>query len=157
MASIPGFEEDIFISYAHIDNLALDNGLKGWVETLHERLKVRLMQLMGEEVRIWRDRKLQGNDVFEDALVGRIANVGLLVSILSPRYLKSEWCIREVDEFCRRAAQSGGLQIGDKLRVFKVVKTHIPLEEHPPLLRGLLGYEFYDYDPELKRAREFRP
>ena len=157
MKVIPGFEEDIFISYAHIDNLPLDEGLKGWVETLHERLKVRLMQLMGEEVRIWRDRKLQGNDVFEETLVGRIENVALLISVISPRYLKSEWCIREMEEFSRRAALKGGLQVGDKLRVFKVVKTSVPLEDHPPLLRGLLGYEFYEYDAERQRAREFRP
>lgn len=157
MKAIPGFEEDIFISYAHIDNLPLDEGLKGWVETLHERLKVRLMQLMGEEVRIWRDRKLQGNDVFEETLVGRIQNVALLISVISPRYLKSEWCMREMEEFSRRAALKGGLQVGDKLRVFKVVKTSVPLEDHPPLLRGLLGYEFYEYDAERQRAREFRP
>jgi len=115
------------------------------------------MQLMGEEVRIWRDRKLQGNDVFEETLTGRIANVALLVSVLSPRYLKSEWCIREIDEFCKRAALSGGLQVGDRLRVFKVLKTHVPLEEHPPVTRGLLGYEFYEYDSDRGRAREFRP
>ncbi|HVF90439.1 MAG TPA: TIR domain-containing protein, partial [Blastocatellia bacterium] len=157
MRAKPGFEEDIFISYAHIDNLPLDNGLKGWVETFHERLKIRLMQLMGEEVKIWRDRKLQGNDVFEETLTGRIANVALLVSVLSPRYLKSEWCIREIDEFCKQAALSGGLQVGDKLRVFKVLKTHVPPQEHPPVIQGLLGYEFYEYDSDRGRAREFRP
>lgn len=157
MRATSNFEEDIFISYAHIDNLPLDEGLKGWVETLHERLKVLLMQLLGEEVKIWRDRKLQGNDVFEETLTGRVGKAALLVSVLSPRYVKSEWCMREVDEFCRQAALNGGLQVGDKLRVFKVVKTHVPLEKHPPALQGLLGYEFYEYDPERDRAREFRP
>lgn len=157
MRATSNFEEDIFISYAHIDNLPLDEGLKGWVETLHDRLKIRLMQLLGEEVKIWRDRKLQGNDVFEETLTARLGKVALLVSILSPRYVKSEWCIREVDEFCRQAALSGGLQVGDKLRVFKVLKTHVPLETHPPVIQDILGYEFYEYDPERKRAREFNP
>lgn len=155
MGSTTKFEYDIFISYAHIDNQPLDAGLKGWVETLHERLSVRLAQLLGEEARIWRDLKLQGNDVFADTLVQHIAKAAILVSIISPRYVKSEWCLRELNEFCRLADANTGLQIGDKLRIFKVVKTHIPHEQHPDVLRGSLGYEFYEYDQARNRAKEF--
>jgi hypothetical protein len=152
---ITRFENDIFISYAHIDNEPVAEGLKGWVETFHERLRVRLAQLLGEEPRIWRDLKLQGNDIFADTLVGRIGRVALLVSVLSPRYVKSEWCLRELDEFAGSTDATGGLQIGDKLRIFKVVKTLIPQEEHPSLLRSALGYEFYEYDSTRGRAKEF--
>jgi hypothetical protein len=60
VAPIPKYEDEVFISYAHIDNQPLDEGLKGWVETLHERLQIRLGQLTGEPVKIWRDRKLKG-------------------------------------------------------------------------------------------------
>lgn len=155
MEPISAFEHDIFISYAHIDNEPLDKGLTGWVETLHERLRVRLAQLLGEEARIWRDRKLQGNDIFADTLVDRIARSAILVSVLSPRYVKSEWCLKELDEFSRGAEMNAGLRVGDKLRVFKVVKTHISLAQHPALLQGALGYEFYEYDQERNRAHEF--
>ena len=155
MGTTPAFEHDIFISYAHIDNQPLDKALTGWVETLHERLKVRLAQLLGEEARIWRDRKLQGNDTFADTLTDSIARSAILVSVLSPKYVKSEWCLRELDEFSRRAEMNAGLRVGDKLRVFKVVKTHISREQHPPLLQGALGYEFYEYDQERNRAHEF--
>jgi hypothetical protein len=151
-------QDDIFISYAHIDNQPLAEGLKGWVESLHERLKIRLGQLLGEEASIWRDRKLQGNDVFADTLAEKINRAAILVSVLSPRYVKSEWCLKELEEFCRctgqGAAPGGG---GSKLPVFKVVKTFVPLPEHPPQLRGVLGYEFYEYDPERGRAKEFSP
>ncbi|HEV2705300.1 MAG TPA: TIR domain-containing protein [Pyrinomonadaceae bacterium] len=152
-------KDDIFISYAHIDNQPLAEGLKGWVEILHERLKIRLGQLLGEEASIWRDRKLQGNDVFADTLVEKISDVGILVSVLSPRYVKSEWCLRELEEFCKHAGANGGAAAsGDnKLPVFKVVKTFVPLPEHPRQLQGVLGYEFYEYDPERGRAKEFSP
>jgi predicted CoA-binding protein len=149
------FEQDIFISYAHIDNQPLAKGLDGWVETLHERLKIILTQLAGEEVAVWRDRKLQGNDVFADTLTGQLSKVRLLVSVLSPRYVKSEWCLRELDEFCRRAEEQGGLRLGDKSRVFKVAKGHVPLAEQPAAVRDMLGYEFYEYDAERGRAQEF--
>jgi hypothetical protein len=157
MSMLPNFEDHLFISYAHIDNQPLAEGLKGWVETFHERLKIRLEQITGESARIWRDRKLQGNDIFEDTLVARLSKAAIIVVVLSPRYVKSEWCQRELDEFCKRATMGGGLTIGDKLRVFKVVRLHVPLHEHPTQLRGVLGYEFFEYDAERGRAREFSP
>ncbi|PYT05232.1 MAG: hypothetical protein DMF65_00675 [Acidobacteria bacterium] len=157
MSTLPNFEDDLFISYAHIDNQPLADGLKGWVETFHERLKIRLEQLTGEPARIWRDRKLQGNDIFAETLVARLSKAAILVVVLSPRYVKSEWCLKELDEFCKRAETGGGLVVGDKSRVFKVVKFHVPLQEHPPQLRGVLGYEFFEYDAERGRAREFSP
>ena len=157
MSSVYNFQNDIFISYAHIDNLPLAEGLKGWVETFHERLATRLAQLLGEPARIWRDLKLEGNDVFADTLIGRIGDSAILVSVLSPRYIKSEWCLRELNEFCKQATVGGGLRIGEKLRVFKIVKTYIPFKEHPEQVQGTLGYEFYEYDQARDRAREFSP
>ncbi|MBV9926751.1 MAG: TIR domain-containing protein [Acidobacteria bacterium] len=157
MASPPQFEDDIFISYAHIDNQPLAEGLEGWIATLHERLRIRLEQLTGERVRLWRDPKLQGNDVFAETLIARLSKSALLVAVISPRYVKSEWCLRELSEFCRRAESYGGLTLGDRSRVFKVVKFNVPLQEHPPQLQGMLGYEFYEYDAARDRAREFSP
>lgn len=145
------FAQDIFISYAHIDNQPLAQGMEGWVEALHERLRITLTQLVGDEVRVWRDRKLQGNDVFAETLVAEVKQAAVLVSVLSPRYVKSEWCLRELDEFTRHA----GARLGDKSRVFKVLKTHVPFDEHPAPVRDMIGYAFYEYDAERGRAREF--
>src|SRR3954464_14823658 len=95
MCPIPRYKDDIFISYAHIDNQPLAEGLGGGVESLHERLKIRLGQMLGEGASLWRDRKPPSNDVFADTLVEKISGVAILVSVLSPRYVKSEWCLRE--------------------------------------------------------------
>ena len=151
------FENDVFISYAHIDDEPLAKGQNGWIHLLEQRLRIRLEQLLGEPAKVWRDPKLQGNDEFSNTLLSRISKVALLVSILSPRYLKSEWCLKELDEFCRQAALQGGLSLHDKSRVFKVVKTFIPRQHHPGQLQGLLGYEFFEYDEVSERAREFSP
>src|SRR5882724_1189962 len=151
------YDDEIFISYAHIDNEPLAEGQRGWVQLLDERLRIRLAQLLGEPAKVWRDPKLQGNDEFSDILMHKISNVALLVSILSPRYLKSEWCVRELDEFCRQADLQGGLTVAGKSRVFKVVKTFTSRHSHPPQVQGLLGYEFYEYDESSERAREFSP
>jgi hypothetical protein len=140
------FENDIFISYAHIDNHPLTEGQEGWISEFHRTLEIRLAQLRGEKPKIWRDLKLQGNDFFADTIVEQFPKVALLVSVLSPRYVRSEWCIRELREFWRVAEQHGGVRVADKSRVFKVVKTPVPLDLHPTEVQGLLGYEFYQFD-----------
>lgn len=148
------FDADAFISYAHMDNVELVEGQKGWVANLHRALEVRLGQLLGKHAHIWRDPKLQGNDVFADALVTRLQRVAALVSVVSPRYIKSEWAHRELVEFFKAAESQGGISIHDKARIFKVLKTPVPLEMHPPELRSILGYEFFKIDPETGRIRE---
>jgi len=151
------FESDLFVSYAHIDDQALTEGQKGWISTFHRALEIRLAQLLGKQPRIFRDPKLQGNDYFGDRLVGCLPKTAALVSVLSPRYVRSDWCLREVEEFCKASAQAGGLRVADKARVFKVVKTPVPLDQHPAALQELLGYEFFTVERETGRPRELNP
>jgi TIR domain len=140
------FENDVFISYAHIDNQPLGDGEKGWVTRFHAILKPMLFGRMGRQVKFWRDDKLQGNDIFSNEIVHRFKQSAVLVSIVTPRYLKSEWCTKEAHEFCRSAQETGGLEVDNKSRVFKVLKlpvAHELSEALPPPMRELLGYEFY--------------
>ena len=155
MSSMPGFENQLFISYAHIDNEHFSGTTEGWIDLLHERLEIRLAQLLGKSPKIWRDRKLRGNDLFNDTIVIELAKTAIMVSVITPRYVESQSCRSEVEDFSRLAAQTGGIQIGDKHRVFKVVKTHVAFEEHPAVVRDLLGYEFFQRDQASGRVREF--
>src|SRR5262245_3825100 len=117
------FDGDAFISYAHLDNVEFIEGHKGWVANLQRALELRVAQLLGKEARIWWDTKLRGNDDLADALIERLQHVATLVSVVTPRYVRSEWCTKEVVEFCRAAEQQGGIRIGEKARLFKVLKT----------------------------------
>ena len=54
---------DIFISYAHLDDESLDEEQKGWITKFHRVLQVKLSQLLGESPTIWRDQKLSGSDI----------------------------------------------------------------------------------------------
>lgn len=151
------YEHDFLISYAHIDNLALLDGEQGWVSTLHRLLEIRVGQLRGQVPKIWRDPKLQGNDYFADTILERLPRTAALVSILSPRYVQSEWCNRELKEFWRAAEQSGGVRVADKARIFKVVKTPVEQERLPAEVQPMLGYEFFTYDRDSGRPRELAP
>ncbi len=148
------FEGDAFISYAHLDNVELIEGQRGWVSNLHRALEVRVGQLLGKAPHIWRDPKLQGNDLFAETLMGRLRQVAALVPVISPRYVKSEWTRKELAEFWRAAKEQGGIRFQDKVRIFKVLKTPVPIEQHPPELQPLLGYEFFKVDAETGRVRE---
>jgi hypothetical protein len=156
MGYVRVFDNDIFISYAHIDNQPLIEGHQGWVSTLHQALAIRLQQLLGSEVKIWRDPHLKGHEYFSDTIVMQLPHAAVLVLILSPPYVRSTWCVQELQEFCQRAEHTGGLRLDDKSRLFKVVKTYLPHQDHPPALQGLLGYEFYEMDRTTGRPREFR-
>jgi len=151
------YDHDFLISYAHIDDQALVEGEKGWVSRLHRLLEIRVGQLRGQIPRIWRDPKLQGNDYFADTILERLPRIAALVSILSPRYVQSEWCNRELKEFCRAAEREGGVRVGDKARVFKVVKTPVLHERLPEEVQPMLGYEFFIYDPQSGRPHELAP
>src|SRR3954471_1834529 len=135
--------EDAFISYAHLDNIELVEGRKGWVANLYRALDVRLAQLIRSAARIWWDPKLQGNDYFAETLVEKLARVAVLITVVSPRYVRSEWTRKELQAFCDAAGRHGGLRVGDKARIFKVLKTPVPLDDHPAELRSLLGYDFF--------------
>jgi len=151
------FERDVFISYAHIDNLPLKEGEKGWVEDFHRALDVRLAQLKGERSNIWRDPKLQGNDFFGDEILRQFPKTAVMISILSPRYIKSEWCNRELKEFIEAASKGVGTKIDSKSRIFKLVKTAVPYDAHPPEIAETLGYEFFVIDPDTGRSKELSP
>ncbi|RSL18145.1 uncharacterized protein DUF4062 [Edaphobacter aggregans] len=148
------FDCDAFISYTHIDNVSLVDGSKGWITNLHRALEIRVGQLLGETPEIWRDPKLTGNDVFENTLVEQLKRVAVLITVVSPRYVKSEWTRRELVEFWKAAEAQGGVKFHDKARIFKVLKTPIPRQMDPPELQPLLGYEFFHVDAETGRVRE---
>jgi Domain of unknown function (DUF4062) len=148
------FQGDAFISYAHMDNVELIEGGKGWVTNLHRALEIRVGQLLGKPPEIWRDPKLTGNDAFGETLMERLRRVASLISVVSPRYVKSEWARRELAEFWKAAEEQGGVHFRNKARIFKVLKTPVPLELHPPELQHLLGYQFFNIDPDTGRVRE---
>lgn len=150
------FEYDVFISYAHLDNQPLVEGEEGWISELHRVLERRLAMLLGESPRIWRDKELRGNDYFDDVIAKGFHRAALFLSVVTPRYVKSDYCRLEFEEFCRRAQEEGSLAVGDRARVMKVLKTPIELGEMPPPMPDLLGYEFFRFDPESGKLREFR-
>ena len=143
------FQRNVFISYAHIDNVPLSEQQMGWITRFHNTLSAMLNMRLGHKAEIWRDSKLQGNDIFADEIIQQFPKTELLISVLTPRYVESEWCTREVKEFCRSAEATGGLAVDNKARVLKIIKLPVDNEDLlPPIMRQALGYPFYELDEQ---------
>lgn len=150
---------DIFISYTHKDNARLSDEQFGWIDRFHEALTVRLTQLRGRETEVWRDLKIEGSDLLTPTIEAAIADSAILVSVLSPGYLQSEWCDKELKLFCEAAAKGGGLRIGTKSRVVKVIKMPVGREfeaKETPEFADSIGYDFYSRN-ERGVPTEFDP
>ncbi len=148
------FEKHAFISYAHIDNKPISEDDEGWISDFHASLESLVSMKLGENVRIWRDNKLKGADIFSDEIVQQFPKTALLISVITPRYINSEWCVKEIREFYNSASQNLGVRIGNKSRILKVLKTPVERDKIPPEMEGSLGYEFYKLD-ENGRPKEF--
>ncbi|MEO8149941.1 MAG: TIR domain-containing protein [Bacteroidia bacterium] len=151
------FEKDVFISYAHIDDqpITLNKDAKGWISNFHTLLKRRLDMVVGREMNIWRDEKLQGNTEFGPEIVEQFPKMRVMISIITPRYVKSDWCRREMQEFYRAANSNGGISFHNQWRIFKVVKTPfdrsiintLPAEINK-IYKDILDYQFYIKESE---------
>jgi hypothetical protein len=152
---IPGYENDIFISYAHNDNLSVF-GFK-WVDWFHENLGNLLIGKLGERPVIWRDRRMDRTDLIEGSLDSRINTSALMLVIVSPSYLRSKWCGWEREKFVENAARRGGLRVTNKSRIIKVVKTHDERTILPEELQETLGGAFLRHDQAAGRYVELDP
>jgi hypothetical protein len=139
-------DAQIFISYSHLDNAPLSPEQPGWITRIHESLEAILSTRLGRKAGIWRDEKIDGNDILSQEISDNVLRAAVLVSILTPRYIESDWCTREAKLFCdsAEAGTGTGPTIGNKARVFKIIKT--PIIDDSPLpdaMRKALGYEFF--------------
>lgn len=143
------FEKQVFISYAHIDNEPLTPNQQGWISRFHASLSAMLSMRLGRKAEIWRDVKLTGNDIFADEIIQQFPKTALLISVLTPRYVESEWCTREVKEFCKTAETTGGVTVDNKARVLKVIKIPVDSENAlPDVMKLALGYPFFIFDEQ---------
>lgn len=157
------FKRHLFISYTHKDNTPLfSDGAEGWVSRFHKTLSVVLEQRLGRAPEIWRDLRLQGNEVFTPEIMAQLPVSAVLLAVLSEGYVNSQWCRDEAAAFCAAAEQSGGLTRDNKSRVFKVVKAPpATLDPLPAVMREMTGYDFFErigsnvpkeLDPDFNKA-----
>ncbi len=135
-------QPEIFISYAHLDNEKIEDEQTGWVSHFDQALTLEL-RARGLDVKVWKDnRDLDPDDFFDKEIIARVEGSKVLISVLSPRYVKQPYCLKELDTF---VTTNDGAE-----RVCKVLKRDLPTDEQPESVRGKTGFRFYFFNRETK-------
>ena len=99
---------DVLLNYAAIDDYPLHDGRPGWVSQLHRNLEVRMEQLSGEKVQIARLPEHAISPMVEAELLEHVPQAKAMISVVSPPFINSRLCRREVEHFWQGAEQTGG-------------------------------------------------
>ena len=152
-------ESDVFISYAPVDDQALSRERQGWISDLHRNLEVRIEQLSGERVKIWRYPSPAETKAVEPKILESLNKVKTMVSVVSPPFVRSKTCCTQMESFWDSAEREGNLRLSSGSRLFKVVKRPIEDGDIPPRLSEifsqLLDHDFFELDQTSGRVREF--
>ena len=153
MGVVTGYQNDVFISYSHIDNQSIGDGA-GWVDVFHEQLQNFVDVHVGRRTTVWRDRRLSGTEIFSDEIEQQLRSSAVLISVISPGYLQSEWCNRELIGFTTAAEDRRNLRVGNLQRAVKVLRLPVERSSLPAVLDNVLGAQFYRVDAASGRARD---
>jgi hypothetical protein len=146
----PHFEYDVFVSYSHgVRTRQTEPPLKAWTLKLIEDLEADVLELGKEfdDLHIWRDVQIDPTMHLTEELRRKVNRSGILLIVMSPRYLDSDWCKDELEWF-RQQVQD---RARDQGRVFVVRALHTDEKLWPEFLRddrghGMPGFWFHHKD-----------
>lgn len=153
MASFVGWcEHDVFVSYAHVDDEIRPGEDRPWVRNFVDGLETSLAAKLGrrENLSIWADKSLGGDKKITPEIQNALRDTATLIVILSPGYIKSEWCQREKDTFLSLIKERYGSP--SESRVFVVAIDEVG-EGRPAEFGDLKPYVFWT---QTKKGRSRR-
>ncbi len=150
-AFVPNYQNDIFVSYAHVDNIPLPGSQDGWVSTLIDGLRIKLGQKLGRSdlFSLWKDDQLSPHKPFTPEIMDALAHSATLLIILSPGYMASPWCQREMQSYWQEIDKRNSAHS----RIFVVERDKLEFDEKPKVLEQLDGYKFWIQGRESKAPR----
>jgi TIR domain-containing protein len=146
---VPGFENDLFISYAHRDDAV-------WVGAFEKSLGEELSRRLGAGVAVWQDAKrLRVGQNWHDEIETGVQRSAVFVAVLSPFYQNSDWCKRERDHFRELFPEPKAFASSN--RFFKVVKTPWENDGHLQFLEAVHHLDFFRREEGPSGDSEFLP
>jgi hypothetical protein len=154
------FGHDLFVSYSHgAFKGQHDPDLKLWSQKFAEDLRAELAGTPEfEDISVFLDQSERSDENVDrtadlrEQLQARAHASALLAVLMTPHYLRSEWCRQEREWWCARHHPD---TLGAGNRIF-VCRVRPPGEAlWPPELPAAVGYHCYDQNKEPDRARPF--
>ena len=144
------YQHDVFISYAHADNTLVYGAEKGFVTTFGFNLQQWLSRKIDRNARIWIDhRELAGNKPLTPVIMDALNKTAVIVVMVSTRYLASEWCRKERQQFLKMIKQ----RTSAGSRVFRVELDKIDRSLLPPEFNDTIGYQLWEENWEEQTTR----
>ena len=143
----PHYDPDVFVSYSHGDPQGGRAPLRDWTQALVRRLTDGLHALETEfdGLHVWMDPEIDPTAYLTDELKGKAGACGILMIVMSNRYLKSSWCKDELEWFKKqfegRAAEGGRVFV---IRAQKTDEAHWPDFLRDARGHAMTGFPFFD-------------
>ena len=150
MAYVSDFEHDIFISYALVDDEKLPGVDAGWVSTFVTTLESRLSVAIGRLGRLkpWWDRsQLRENQPLDKQIQQALERTACLVVVLSPGFMESPWCPKELEAF-RIAIEKQGRADS---RIFVVDLGKVTEQQRRKSFSNYKPFDFWKVDERKNR------
>jgi hypothetical protein len=143
MAYVPGFQHDVFVSYAHGDD-------RDWINRFLDRLKPALGRLLGFEAEIWIDEdSLRKSRDYRKDIPDSVKSSAVFLLLPSPTYIRSRYC---VEEECRsfgetvtgRRGRFADAEFASELFALRCPILPVENNEQRELFQGLTDIPFCD-------------
>jgi hypothetical protein len=121
LAYVPQYHHDVFISYAHRDELTADEK-PGWVSAFETALRIELGAALGDDPVIWFDRnRLKPGFVLSHTIRYDLSRTAIFLRLESPSYWQSPYCNQEFEWFSSPELPLDSIQIEGRSRIVSVI------------------------------------
>ena len=143
MAYVPGFQHDVFVSYAHRDD-------RKWVDAFVALLQADLDDKLGSATDVWLDNEdNRASRDFSREIPEAVRSSAIFVLLASPTYIRSEYC---VDVECKafastldeRRGRFQSAEFANELFALRCPILPIDNNDHWALFPGLTDIPFGD-------------
>ena len=141
MAYVPGFQYDVFISYAHGDD-------REWIDGLVQRLQLTLDRRIGSKTAIWIDKDaIRNSRDFTREIPDSVRSSAVFVLLPSPTYIRSKYCVDDECETFKstlgdRRARFAAEGFANELFAIRCPILPVDGNEHWTLFPGLTDIAF---------------
>jgi TIR domain len=141
MAYVPGFQHDVFISYAHGDD-------RDWINRFLDSLKAATKQRLGREADFWIDTDdLRKSRDFTKEIPDSVRASAVFLLLASPSYIRSEYCVlKEAKAFgetiATRRARFSEVEFANEKFVLRCPILPVEDNEHWRLFPGASDIPF---------------
>ena len=107
----PHSTHDVFVSYSHGDPRGVgDSPLRRWTVRLVRELEdeIRSVDPEFDDLDVWCDENVDPTAKLTVELRERVKSSGILMVVVSPRYLSSSWCKDELNWFREQLPRDSG-------------------------------------------------